>query len=303
MAKLIKNGCTQCGRPVYRSHGRMNENRKFGWKVYCSRKCEYEHKSKGQLLSCENCGKRLRRPPHAISPHNYCSSSCAAIVNNRKCLKGHAKIKPKLKTYIECGERFRKSMGNKKYCSMKCKNKAERYMPEELLSIIKNTFKKLGRVPAKRELSRGADKACVKLFGSWNNAIIAAGFKPNRSHSQRMYKRIITKAADGHPCDSISEAVIDNWLVKNNISHKRDICYPTTNHKADWEILIGDKKIFVEYFGLANDSPRYDRAIKEKGRLCERHEIPLISIYPKDIYPLKTTDKNLKEKFKKFLNN
>ena len=118
-----------------------------------------------------------------------------------------------------------------------------------------------------------------------------------------MYKRTITKATDGHPCDSISEAIIDNWLAKNNISHKRDICYPTTNHRADWEISIGNKKIFIEYFGLANDSPRYDRATEEKKKLCEEHKISLIPIYSKDIYPLKNADEKLKEKFKNFLND
>ncbi|MBI4160274.1 hypothetical protein HY504_03845 [Candidatus Wolfebacteria bacterium] len=141
--------------------------------------------------------------------------------------------------------------------------------------------------------------ACIKLFGSWNNAIIAAGLQPNRSHSQRMYKRILTKALDGHYCDSISELLIDNWLYKNKILHERDVHYPKTHHKADWAVSIGSRKIFVEYFGLANDSPRYDRSIKEKKKLCHKNKISLISIYPKDLYPKTFFEDNLKEKFKK----
>jgi len=117
-----------------------------------------------------------------------------------------------------------------------------------------------------------------------------------------MYKRTNAKALDGHLCDSISELLIDNWLYKNRILHKRDTHYPGTHHKADWAIIIEKQKIFVEYFGLANDSPRYDRAVKEKKKLCLKNKIPLIAIYPKDVYPLKNANEKLKEKFKNFLN-
>ena len=77
--------------------------------------------------------------------------------------------------------------------------------------------------------------------------------------------------------------------------------YPETNHKADWQIIFRDKKIFIEYFGLANDSPRYDRAIKEKKKLCDKHKISLIAIYPQDLYPKEFLEENLNNKFKKFL--
>lgn len=117
-----------------------------------------------------------------------------------------------------------------------------------------------------------------------------------------MYKRIITKALDGHSCDSVSELLIDNWFTQNNIPHQKDIPYPKTNHKADWEISVGNKEIFVEYFGLANDSPRYDRTIKEKIKLCQNCKIPLIEIYPKDIYPKNILDNNLKNKFREIFN-
>ncbi|MDP3093867.1 MAG: hypothetical protein Q8N16_03835 [bacterium] len=299
MAKLIKIGCIQCGKSTFRSRGRMNENQKLGWKVYCSRKCEYQHKNRRQLLSCENCGKHLQRSPHAISPHNYCSQSCGAIVNNKKRPERNAK-KIKCKN---CGKEFKRwIVGNKKYCSMDCFAKAKLYNKEKLLEIIKNTAKKLRRVPTKREFLGGIDKACVRFFGSWNKAVSAAGFIPNRSHDNRMYKRSNAKSLDGHLCDSISELLIDNWFHKNNILHERDACYPETNHKADWVISTGDKKVFVEYFGLANDSPRYDRTIKEKRKLCQKNKIFLIAIYPRDLYPKNLLEDNLKRKFKNFIN-
>lgn len=299
MAKLKRVFCTTCKRPIYRSIGRINENLKLGHNFYCSKKCESRYKNKKQLLVCENCGKRFTRVPSDISSHNYCSKSCAAIINNKKCLKGHAKIKPKFKTCIRCGKRFRKSTGNKKYCSIKCRREAEWHMPKEILGILRDTAQKIGRVPARRELRR-IDGACRKLFGSWNNAITAAGFQPNRSHSQRMYKRTKTRASDGHLCDSVSEALVDNWLTENSIFHERDVSYPETHHKTDWAIFIGSRKIFIEYFGLANDSPRYDRAIRKKRELCRKHKLTLIEIYPWDLYPEVRFDTKLKNELKIF---
>ena len=256
-------------------------------------------KLKKQELECERCGKHFLRALNDILRHNYCSRSCAAIVNNKRYPKRH--LKPGFKICIKCNKKFRKSTHNKKYCSLRCRKEAEWYTPEELLNIIKTTFEKLGRTPARREMPKGSDKACIKFFGSWNNAVLATGFTPNRSHDNRMYKRANAKALDGHLCDSISELLIDNWLYKNNIPHGRDAHYPETHHKADWEISLGSQKIFVEYFGLANDSPRYDRAMKEKMGLCNKHKISLISIYPKDIYPKIFLEENLKNKFKNFL--
>ena len=296
MAHSKKVFCKNCKKPIYRSIGRFNENLKFRWNFYCSRKCEYQYKTKKQKLTCENCDKVFKRTPNEISSHNYCSRSCAAIVNNKKS----PKRKIQLKTCIKCGGYFKKGNGNLKYCSMKCRGEARGYTSEKIIEIIKQFKQKFERIPARREVE-GIIKSCIKIFGSWNNAIRAAGFIPNRSHDNRMYKRVNAKAIDGHLCDSISEVIIDNWLNKNNISHERNISYPNTHHKADWTAAIENKKIFIEYFGLVNDSPRYDRAIKEKKKLCYENKIFLIAIYPQDLYPKKFLEKNLKNKFKKFL--
>src|SRR3989344_6721094 len=115
MPNLKKVFCENCKKPIYRTIGRFNENLKFEWNFYCSRKCEFQYKNKKQLLVCENCGKSFNRSSRAISSHNYCSRSCAVIVNNRK----HPKRNAELKTCIKCGKYFKKGNGNLKYCSMK----------------------------------------------------------------------------------------------------------------------------------------------------------------------------------------
>ncbi len=295
----VKVKCAFCGKEFFRKKGQFKEAKKFGWKQYCSWKCLTKDKIKRQVLFCENCGKHFERTPCGVSPHNYCSHSCAMIMNNKRYPRKNG-LKPILKTCRICGNQYKKSSGNKKYCSMKCRSEAKRCTPEELLSIIKKTARKLKRAPARRELD-SITKSCIKVFGSWNNAVLAAGFTPNRSHNNRMYKRSIAKAQDGHLCDSISELLIDNWLYKNSIPHERNAHYPETNHRTDWELPNRNRKIFIEYFGLTNDSPRYDRAVEEKKKLCEKHKIFLIPIYPKDLYPKNFLEDNLKEKFKEVI--
>ena len=229
-------------------------------------------------MKCENqlCGRSFQRMPKDISPHNYCSQSCAAVVNNKKYPKWHSPPR----VCAQCSKEY-KGWG-KIYCSVICRKKAWRpYTKESLIPLVQYLGKKLGRIPGKRE-NRELSERCVKVFGSWNKAIVAAGLEPNRSHNDRMYKRSMTRAADGHICDSVSEALIDNWLSEHGIAHERNAKYPTTNHRADWQLQSG---AFVEYFGLAKDSPRYDRAVLQKQRLCEQYEIDLISLYPDDLYP------------------
>jgi len=298
---LIKVKCAFCKKEFFREKGRYNEAKKFGWNQYCSKKCQDKAKITKVEKVCgnPNCNNKISRKLNQFKRSKsgliFCSRSCAAITNNKK----YPKRKAKMGTCIQCGKSFKKR-GRLKYCSIKCRRETE-YTPEKLLGIIRNAVQELGRVPAKRELEE-IDKACRNFFGSWNSAIIAAGFKPNRSHSQRMYRRTRTRALDGHLCDSISEALVDNWLAKNNISHERDVSYPKTNHKADWAIFVGGRQVFIEYFGLANDSPRYDRAVRRKKELCRKHKLTLVAIYPQDIYPKKYLDNKLKDKFKNLIN-
>lgn len=303
MAKLKKLFCARCKKSVYRSMGRFNESIKFNWKTYCSNECQGKVKTTRIEKRCGNqkCNKLVSRTlsqfRRSKSESIFCSQSCAAIFNNKKCLKGHAKIKPTFKTCVKCGQLFRKNTKNKKYCSRKCGVEARRRTPEYLLETIKNSVQELKRVPARREL-KSINGSCRKVFGSWNKAILAAGFTPNRSHDNRMYKRSNAKALDGHLCDSVSELLIDNWLYQNSVPHERNVPYPGTHHKADWEVISKKQKIFIEYFGLANDSLRYDRTVKEKIDLCQKHNLTLIATYPYDLYSKEDSDEKLSDKFK-----
>ena len=293
---LVKVKCAFCEKEYFRQVGRVNEAEKFGWNQYCSRGCQNKARTTRVEKVCgnPNCNNMVSRALNQFKQSKsgliFCSQSCAAIVNNRK----NSKRRPKFKICIRCGRRFRKSTGNLKFCSAKCQKEArQKYTPPQLVEIIRYATQEQKRVPTRRELEK-INKACIKYFGSWNNSVIAAGLQPNRSHSQRMYKRVLTKASDGHLCDSVSELLIDNWFIKNKIGHERNVSYPDTNHKADWGINFKGKTIFIEYFGLAKDSPRYDRSITEKKTLCYKHKIKLIEVYPWDLYPKISLDTKLK---------
>jgi hypothetical protein len=289
VAKLKEVYCKNCRKSFFRDIGHYRENIKLGHNFYCSRRCERKHKKKGVIISCENCGKTFERALNDVSRYNYCSRSCAAKVNNKRNPKKSAEFRICLK----CSKRFKKGLGNIKYCSYKCRFETNpKQIRQKLISAIKLRAKTLQRTPSRREIKEST--SCQRFFGSWNNAVIAAGLLPNRSHDQRMYKRSSAKSIDGHYCDSISELLVDNWLAEKKIKHLRNTPYPSTGHKADWSINSKNKIVFIEYFGLAKDSQRYDRSIKKKKVLCRKHNIKLIEIYPQNLYPKINLDSKLR---------
>ncbi len=285
MLSKVKVGCYFCRKQFLTKRAYFIFNKEAGYNSFCSQKCQYKSRLRGKTLYCGNsgCNKNFYRTPSSISTFNYCSKPCAAIINNQKYPKWPIKYCKK------CFEPFRRE--GSPYCSAECGKLGRfKYTKNEIINTVKKYYREYSRTPAKRELPEIFHKA-IHMFGSWNNTILEAGLTPHRSHDSRMYKRSKTKALDGHLCDSVSEAIIDNWLHKNDIVHARNTSYPNTNHLADWS--INNAKTFIEYFGLAKDSPRYDRAIKEKMKICQKNNIKLVSIYPRHLYPKNSLDKYL----------
>lgn len=149
----------------------------------------------------------------------------------------------------------------------------QKYTDESLLNKIIEFHKSHGRIPLKREFNQFAEYRT--RFGSWNKAIKAAGFKPNKVIFSKRYK-----ANDGHVCDSFAEKIIDDYLSKNSIEHVCHVPYPGTRMSADFVI----KNVFVEYFGLAGLKSNYDRLIKEKRAVCKKANINLLEIYPSALF-------------------
>ncbi len=273
--------CSVCKKRFVRPLARVREAKKHGWKQFCSSSCLSNFRKRGEQLACANpsCSKSFYRRRSEILKVNlhYCSQSCAGQINNQNFPK-----RIKITKICELRGCKNQAVVAQKFCSRPCYGLARTgILPAQLIKKLQAAVRRLGRTPARREMTEIAEK-CVWAFGSWNGALVAAGLEPHRSHSARMYKRTRTVASDGHRCDSISEALVDNWLTEHSIKHTRDAPYPETHSKSDWKL---EGKVFVEYFGLANDSARYDRAIKQKRALCKKHGITLVELYSSDLYP------------------
>ncbi len=139
------------------------------------------------------------------------------------------------------------------------------YSKEKLIEKIKEFVEVHSRIPTKNEFVHNSlypDYVTYRdYFGTWNNAIKAAGYKPN----DKWFSSRDLFAKDGHKCNSISEIIIDDWLFENNIFHNREKPYPKGRYLCDF--VIGD--IFIEFFGLANASniiPDYNKIIKKKKK-------------------------------------
>ncbi|MBU2530024.1 MAG: hypothetical protein KKD35_03195 [Elusimicrobia bacterium] len=147
------------------------------------------------------------------------------------------------------------------------------YTSKELINKIQDFYKQNGRIPLKREFNAYATYG--RHFGSWNDAIIKAGFKPNEVIFSKKFI-----ANDGHTCDSFTEKIIDDWLFKNKIPHERHIKYRGTRMTADFVV----RDIIIEYFGLAGQSKHYDYLIQEKREYCRKRNIKLIELYPSRLF-------------------
>lgn len=147
-----------------------------------------------------------------------------------------------------------------------------KYSRDILISKIKSFYKEHARIPLKRELN---SKTFRRYFGTWNTAIIAAGFEPNPI---LFAKRVA--AADGHMCDSFAEKIIDDWFTEKGIKHERNIPYAGTKMTADFKV----GNLFIEYFGLKGANEHYNSLIELKREFCRKHRITLLEIYPDELF-------------------
>lgn len=265
--------CKMCGMTFDKSLHRYNESIKRGWLFYCSKKCFNKSKERQSVCVCDNldCRKEFTRKNHDIRPYfNYCSRTCANIVNGKKYPNRNAK----LKSCVICTRDF---PGPNKCCSKACREiylKSQEMNEEDIVLFIQDFNTKKGRIPFKSEFPQA--KTARVMFGTWNKAIIAAGFEPNPVKFSKKYK-----AQVGHICDSFSEKIIDDWLSKNGIPHEVHAPYENSKFVADF--VIGGK--YIEFVGLEGEHKIYNNAIKRKRELWRSKNINVVEIHPKDLFP------------------
>lgn len=124
------------------------------------------------------------------------------------------------------------------------------------------------------------------VFGSWLNALIQA--RVLEDGTRKTSRGIQSIAKDGHVCLSLGEKTIDDFLFTRGIQHEKEPRYPEGNYRGDFKV----DSTFIEYFGLAGN-PEYDAKTKEKIRLCKKHGIALIAIYPQDLISRKKLEGKL----------
>lgn len=259
--------------PVYRSQRRINESLNMGWKSFCSRSCSKNFHTKQVELICSRpgCNNVFKRVPNQIGKVKacYCTSSCAAKVNNL--------MKQKKIRYCAnqlCKKEF---TGYNKYCSLDCiPVRKTKYSRSKVLSQIKSFVIEVGRIPTKRELNK-LYRVARNLFGTWNKAVELAGFSPNPVMFAKKYI-----AKDGHKCDSLAEKIIDDWLSSNKKKHERSVQYPV-DQKLKVDFRIG--KYWIEFFGLSGQHKRYDQLKRKKIDLAKKFDLKLVRIYPNDLFP------------------
>jgi hypothetical protein len=141
-------------------------------------------------------------------------------------------------------------------------------------------IKLLHKLPSRTVLKKEA--------GSWLKLLILSGVLPDGTRRTRFGTMVV--ARDGHDCLSLAENEIDDLFTEYGIAHEREPHYPGSNYKADWSFVVGNKIIFVEYFGLASRA-EYSKRMKIKLQLAAAAGIQVVQFLPEDLKDLRAVFK------------
>ncbi len=162
------------------------------------------------------------------------------------------------------------------------------YNSEEILLKLKSLAEKLERTPLISELVSNnlpSDTTYRRYFGGYRKACEILGLKPNYTLFGAPLNVCLSKNND--TCDSYSEVFITNFLIDNNIKYIKNKSYKNLFNindfgmkRFDW--YLPDTNIVVEYFGMMGNVD-YEEGVKTKQFLCNKYNINLLSIYPKEL--------------------
>lgn len=115
--------------------------------------------------------------------------------------------------------------------------------------------------------------------GSWIEVLRTTDIVPD---AWRPARGTYCIAADGHPCRSLAERTIDDWLSRHGVEHQIEPVWPPHpelnghgRRRADWRLPDGT---YVEYAGLTSDD--YLAKIQAKQQLAQHAGIKLIVLTP-----------------------
>lgn len=82
---------------------------------------------------------------------------------------------------------------------------------------------------------------------------------------------------------SRSEKRIANWLTDRGIKFKYEKPLRLGKVTLHPDFFLTKYKVYLEYWGLADSDPDYHAQHKAKLRLYRKHEVPVISVYPRHL--------------------
>ena len=125
--------------------------------------------------------------------------------------------------------------------------KDAKYSDSELLTAIKDFYDKNQRVPNKRDFIRTeypAYTTIVSRFGSWNTAILMAGFTPNTG-----CYGIKTKGLDSHNYRSAAEAYFCDRYLYGEYEYIIEPEYPAPYSKKLYDWYLPSLELYIELDG------------------------------------------------------
>lgn len=283
--------CVSCGI----DHQRIKKNILKSFKsdtidfVFCSLDCYCKFNSTKVNCNCSHCGKIIQRVKNQVKVKNFCSSSCAASLNNTlkqtrseesrdktsKSLKnywdnitGEATLQPSA-MLTECGNcqgLFTKLIANKKYCSLKCEkenrndkkkqklaNESRRH-PKCAVSFVpcKNCSITILRSPSQGKHSKFCSKTCRS---TWQSA-----FQSERLKHSENRKNI------GRHRKSYLESSFESWLTENNVTFKTEVHYRNTELNKSYyvDFLFEDLNLVIELDGKQHEKTKEKDAIRDE---------------------------------------
>jgi hypothetical protein len=224
--------------------------------------CKKEYSLKGDIFTYDSFGKQFIDCLYPNLFLNICPKCFKSTFNDYKRGSTKTKLSRLYDLFVFTGEIPTQDFGKIFYLYKD---------HDSLLELIK-IFKKL-RTP----------HGYKEEFGSFFAAIVKSGILPEGS--KRMTIGTMVLAEDGHLCMSLLEKEIDDFMHSSGIPHNKEVYYPDSNMRADWEILGTEKRTFVEYFGLMENKD-YAEKVAKKQKLAVENSIALIDIYPEDNWKL-----------------
>lgn len=170
---------------------------------------------------------------------------------------------------------------------------SKKYSKEQCIGAIRHMANLIGKTPTSEHFRKtGGKYPCIQyiteMFGSWNAALIEAGFELH--HKSELYG-VPSIGLDGHQYRSKAEARFSNRYLYGKFDYIIEPKYPTEYHKwYDW--YVPELSLYIELDGGIRPEVIKEK-IKINKLLCRK-----CLIIP--TYTIRSPNRNILEDFMEF---